>query len=185
MTAAHDRPVSVEPSDIATKIEALTTSDLHQLRVQWRKVFRREAPHHLTRSLLVRILAYRMQETAYGGLDRDSLRYLEKIAEGLRTGKESNSVPAVPDERRGRLRPGTLLEREHDSVMQRVMVVQDGFTWMNTTYTSLSEVARAITGTNWNGPRFFGLRGKDDISGSHLKASRMSRGTSSAEGSAP
>ncbi len=145
---------------VTARLAALTSSDLHQLRVQWRKLMRSEAPAHLTRSLLLRILAYKVQELAYGGLDRESVRYLDKIAERLEAG-DRNPVPPVPDPRRGRLRPGTMLEREHDGILQRVSVIDEGFSWQGTTYQSLSEVARAITGTNWNGPRFFGLRDKD------------------------
>lgn len=144
---------------VSAQLTALTNSDLHQLRVQWRKLMRSEAPPHLTRGLLLRILAYRVQELAYGGLDRESVRYLDRIAERLAAG-ERNPVPPVPDPRRGRLRPGTLLEREHGGVLHRVSVIEDGYNWQGRTFQSLSEVARAITGTNWNGPRFFGLRDK-------------------------
>jgi hypothetical protein len=70
-------------------------------------------------------------------------------------------VPPVPDPRRGRLRPGTFLEREHGGALHRVTVLENGFSWQGKAFQSLSEVARAITGTNWNGPRFFGLRDKD------------------------
>ncbi|MCO5091731.1 DUF2924 domain-containing protein [Bosea sp. (in: a-proteobacteria)] len=148
------------PDNVSAQLAALTSSDLHQLRVQWRKLMRNEAPAHLTRSLLLRILAYKVQELAYGGLDRESVRYLDRIAERLAAG-DPNPVPPVPDPRRGRLRPGTLLEREHGGTLHRVSVIEAGFSWQGRTYQSLSEVARAITGTNWNGPRFFGLRDKD------------------------
>lgn len=149
------------PADnVSAQLAALTSSDLHQLRVQWRKLMRSEAPAHLTRSLLLRILAYKVQELAYGGLDRESVRYLDRIAERLAAG-DTNPVPPVPDPRRGRLRPGTLLEREHGGTLHRVSVIEEGFSWQGRTYQSLSEVARAITGTNWNGPRFFGLRDRD------------------------
>jgi len=155
---------TLPPDALADKVSAqlavLTNSDLHQLRVQWRKLMRSQAPAHLTRSLLLRILAYKVQEIAYGGLERESVRYLDKIAERLQAG-DRNPVPPVPDPRRGRLRPGTLLEREHGGTLHRVSVVEAGFNWQGRIYQSLSEVARAITGTNWNGPRFFGLRDKD------------------------
>lgn len=156
---------------VSAQLAALTSSDLHQLRVQWRKLMRSQAPAHLTRSLLLRILAYRVQELAYGGLDRVSVRYLDKIAERLKAG-DRNPVPPVPDPRRGRLRPGTLLEREHGGTLHRVSVVEAGFTWQGRTYQSLSEVARAITGTNWNGPRFFGLRDKDASAREHRDPGR-------------
>lgn len=155
-------PVSEALADkVPAQLAALMRSDLHQLRVQWRKLMRSEAPAHLTRALLLRILAYKVQELAYGGLDRESVRYLDKIAERLQAG-DPNPVPPVSDPRRGRLRPGTLLEREHGGILHRVSVIDEGFSWRGKTYQSLSEVARAITGTNWNGPRFFGLRDKGD-----------------------
>lgn len=158
MTAAPHSDALTEK--VSAQLTALTNSDLHQLRVQWRKLMRSEAPPHLTRGLLLRILAYKVQELAYGGLDRESVRYLDRIAERLAAG-DRNPVPPVPDPRRGRLRPGTLLEREHGGVLHRVLVLEAGFSWQGRAFQSLSEVARAITGTNWNGPRFFGLRDKD------------------------
>lgn len=159
---------------VSAQLAALTSSDLHQLRVQWRKLMRSQAPGHLTRSLLLRILAYKVQELAYGGLDRESVSYLDKIAERLQAG-DRNPVPPVPDPRRGRLRPGTQLEREHGGALHRVSVIEAGFSWQGRTYRSLSEVARAITGTNWNGPRFFGLRDKDAPTREHSAASRGGR----------
>lgn len=169
---------TLPPDRLADKVSAhlavLTSSDLHQLRVQWRKLMRSEAPAHLTRALLLRILAYKVQELAYGGLDRESVRYLDKIAERLEAG-DRNPVPPVPDPRRGRLRPGTLLEREHGGTLHRVSVIEEGFSWQGRTYQSLSEVARAITGTNWNGPRFFGLREKDAQAREHTAAPRREK----------
>jgi hypothetical protein len=174
MTATPQSPALTER--VSAQLDALSSSDLHQLRVQWRKLMRSQAPAHLTRSLLLCILAYKVQELAYGGLDRESVRYLDKIAERLQAG-DRNPVPPVPDPRRGRLRPGTLLEREHGGTLHRVSVIEAGFSWKGTTYQSLSEVARAITGTNWNGPRFFGLRDKDATGREH-PGSRSERGVS-------
>ncbi|WP_240540037.1 DUF2924 domain-containing protein [Salinarimonas soli] len=136
-------------------MSALGDLDLHALRVRWRKLFRKEAPGHLTRSLLLRILAYRVQANAFGDLDRETLRFLDRIARGRRAG-EATPVPPVAETRT--LKAGSQLVREHDGVMHRVTVVEGGYAWEGTTYGSLSEVARAITGTRWNGPRFFGLR---------------------------
>jgi Protein of unknown function (DUF2924) len=77
---------------------------------------------------------------------------------GYRRSKAPPPVPPVPD-RRG-LKPGTILVREHAGVLHRVVVMENGFAWEGKTFRSLSEAAQAITGTNWNGPRFFGLRSK-------------------------
>lgn len=168
---------------VSAQLAALTSCDLHQLRVKWRKLMRSEAPTHLTRGLLLRILAYKVQELAYGGLDRESVRYLDKIAERLAAG-DRNPVPPVPDPRRGRLRPGTLVEREHGGTLHRVSVIEAGFNWQGRTYQSLSEVARAITGTNWNGPRFFGLRDKDAPAREHKDPRRERRASDGGSGSA-
>ncbi len=82
----------------------------------------------------------------------------KRRAAGQRSSKRPPPIPPVPDKRS--LKPGTILAREHNGELHRVMVLDDGFAWNGATYRSLSEVARAITGTNWNGPRFFGLRDK-------------------------
>ncbi len=142
--------------ELASALRALPELDLHELRVRWRKLYRRPAPAHLRRALLIRIMAYRMQADVLGHLDRDAARFLDRVAAALKAGKGKDAVPPVPRVRR--LKPGTLLVREHDGVLQRVTVMADGYAWNGQTYSSLSEVARAITGTNWNGPRFFGLR---------------------------
>jgi hypothetical protein len=91
---------------------------------------------------------------ALGDLDKTTVRLLDRIADDARSGKPVE-VP-VPD--RVGLRPGTLLAREWEGAPQRVMVLVEGFAWNGNTYPSLSQVARAIAGTRWNGPRFFGLR---------------------------
>jgi hypothetical protein len=106
---------------------------------------------------------YRVQANAFGDLDRETLRTLERIARAHRAG-ERKPVPAAPDPRT--LKPGTVLLREHDGHMQAVTVMPDGFAWRGTTYSSLSKVALAITGTHWNGPRFFGLRDRAPRGGS-------------------
>ncbi len=108
-------------------------------------------------------MAYKIQADALGDLDRETVRFLDAVAAdwkkrkaaGVRLGKAPPPVPPVPARRS--LKPGTILAREHNGELHRVVVSQDGFAWNGMTYGSLSEVARAITGTNWNGPRFFGL----------------------------
>jgi hypothetical protein len=148
-------PASADP--IAADVARLGDLDLHELRVRWRKLFRKEAPPHLSRFLLHRMLAYRIQANAYGDLDRETIRFLDRIAKQRAKGTKS-LIPPVEDTRAGRLKAGTVLVREHDGALHQVTVVQDGFAWNGIIYDSLSAVARAITGTNWNGPRFFGLR---------------------------
>jgi hypothetical protein len=152
---------------IEDEIASLERLDVHALRIRWRKLFRSAAPPHLPRYLLLRIIAYRTQANAFGDLDRETVRFLDEIARAHmerrsratgRKGKAPLLIPAVSERRS--LKPGTMLVREHAGVLHQVIVESRGFAWNGTTYNSLSEVARAITGTRWNGPRFFGLRGK-------------------------
>jgi Protein of unknown function (DUF2924) len=162
---AGARAEATAPDPIDHELARLADLDIHALRVRWRKLFRTTAPPHIPRYLLLRIIAYRIQANAYGDLDRQSVRFLEKIAresEARRaSGEKRRGVPPVPPvEQRRSMKPGTVLVREHGGTMHRVTVLADGFAWDGVTYRSLSEVARAITGTNWNGPRFFGLRDK-------------------------
>ena len=138
---------------------------LDGLRLRWRKLFRTPAPSHLPRYLLFRILGYRLQANVYGDLDRETVRFLNRVAKEWkkrRANGEPRSLKAIPAPNRRSLKPGTLLAREHGGTMHRVVVVADGYLWNEKTYRSLSEVARAITGTNWNGPRFFGLRDRSE-----------------------
>ena len=139
-----------------SEIAHLRGLDLDGLRARWRSLTGRAAPAHVPRTLLLRVLAYRLQAAALGDLDRASARLLERIASAGRAGKQA-AIP-VPD--RMGLKPGTVLVREWEGTPQHVMVLADGFAWNDNTYQSLSQVARAITGTRWNGPRFFGLRDK-------------------------
>ena len=117
---------------------------------------RRRAPPHLPRHLLFRILAYRLQADRLGELDADSRRLLDRI--GAEPLDGIDRLVADLNRSRTELRAGTLLTREWDGRLQRVMVLADGFSWNGKTYRSLSKVAFAITGARWNGPRFFGLR---------------------------
>jgi hypothetical protein len=144
--------------DLDAEITALGDLDLESLRRRWRSLSGKPAPLHLTRGLLVRLIAYRLQAQAYGGLDRETRRILEAIAREQkgRGGKQKSAVPPRSELRP--LLPGTHLVREHAGVLHRVMVLEEGFAWNGTVHGSLSEVARAITGTRWNGHRFFGLR---------------------------
>jgi Protein of unknown function (DUF2924) len=102
--------------------------------------FGRVPPAVLSKDLLGRMIAARLQERAFGGLDRDSLRFLESLARHQR-----------PPRRQ--LKPGTVLVREYQGRRHIVTTVRDGFDWQGTTYPSLSAIARAITGTAWSGPR--------------------------------
>jgi len=125
------------------KLEALKTADIPQLRHDWQAYFGQAPPPRLGRDLLMRALAWKLQTDHYGGLSLALKRRLK--------GKISPTK---------KFKTGTRLMREWRGKIEVVEVIETGFFWSNKTYKSLSAVARAITGTRWSGPRFFGLDGK-------------------------
>jgi hypothetical protein len=149
-------PAVPDRESLDNEIARLRGLDVGELRARWHTVFRRRAPPHLTRHLLFRILAYRLQADQLGDLDAGARRVLDRIGSG--PSEDIDRLVADLKRPRTELRAGTLLTREWDGDLQRVMVLADGFTWNGKTYRSLSKVAFAITGSRWNGPRFFGLR---------------------------
>jgi hypothetical protein len=145
------------------EIAHLRGLDLGGLRARWQSVFQRQAPVHLTRHLLFAVIAYRLQADRFGDLDHATKQVLDRtIAKEARPTLSSRL--ASFDQKRTELTPGTVLVREWDRQSQRVTVLANGFAWNGKTYDSLSKVAFAITGTKWNGPRFFGLRDKENRS---------------------
>jgi hypothetical protein len=138
------------------EIARLRDFDVAALRARWQTVFRQKPPAHLPRHLLYRVLAYRLQADQLGDLDADSKRLLDRAESPEQAGQR-----AVDQGRRiAEIKPGTMLSREWKGHMQRVAVLADGFAWNGKTYPSLTKAAFAITGTRWNGPKFFGLRDK-------------------------
>jgi hypothetical protein len=127
---------------ITQEVRALEALDLHGLRDEWRKRYG-EPPKMRSRELLARLLAWRVQADAFGGLDATTIRLL----------KSDNMPPPKP-----RLAPGDRLRRDWQGRRHDVEVLEKGFRYSGKDYRSLSEIARAITGTRWNGLRFFGLR---------------------------
>jgi hypothetical protein len=149
-------PAGSDRQQLDAEIARLRDVDAGALRARWQVVFGRRPPAHLPRHLLYRVLAYRLQADALGDLDRESQRLLD----GLDTGATARQRAPKPTQPAISLRPGTVLGREWNGQIHRVAVQADGFAWNGTTFPSLSTVASAITGTRWNGPRFFGLRDK-------------------------
>jgi hypothetical protein len=150
-------------SSIENEIAHLRGLNLKGLRSRWQGIFQRPAPAHLTQHLLFALIAYRLQADRFGDLDRATRQMLNGMI-SKEAGPAVSARLASFDQKRTKLTPGTVLVREWDRQSQRVMVLADGFAWNGQTYDSLSKVAFAITGTRWNGPRFFGLRDKDDRS---------------------
>jgi hypothetical protein len=151
----------VEESALREAVAVLAALDLTGLRLQWRNVFGGSAPAHLPKLLLSRILAYRVQADAIGDLPDALLRTLagfgpRESGGGSQTGTAGSPWTTQPQRR---IKPGSVLVREWDGRLHRVMVLEEGFAWEGKTYRSLSKVAGAITGGHWNGPRFFGLTG--------------------------
>jgi Protein of unknown function (DUF2924) len=137
---------SADLAAIEVEIERIRSLDLDALRAEWRKVFKRTQPSCLTKDILGRMIAYRLQERVLGGLDRQTAKMLDRLARGGKAAAELNR----------RLKPGTVLLREHQGERHEVTVTPDGYIWRGATFPSLSAIAGAITGTSWNGRRFFG-----------------------------
>lgn len=149
--------IGLGPQDQKTvdvEIARMRDLDIGELRNHWHTVFRHRAPLHLPRQLIFRILAHRLQSDRLGGLEGE----YERILDGTTTPEASGKRAADLNRRSFSLRPGTVLGREWRGRIQRVAVLTDSFAWNGKTYPSLSKVAFAITGTRWNGPKFFGLR---------------------------
>jgi Protein of unknown function (DUF2924) len=150
----HAKNGRAQPDRKALDVEIarLRELDVGALRARWHTVFGRRSPPHLPRHLLFRILAYRLQADHLGDLDPESQRLLDRSETPEKAGRRAANQTRTP--------VGTVLGREWNGQMQRVTVLENGFAWRGKTYQSLSKVALAITGTRWNGPRFFGLRDK-------------------------
>jgi len=134
---------------IEAEIDRIRSLGLDDLRTLWRTTFRSSPPKGFTKDLVVRFICWHIQEQAFGGLDPQAAKVLDGLAQ--------NDKP--PDRR---FKAGTVLVREYQGERHTVTVVPDGYVWRESTYASLSTIARAITGTAWNGPRFFGLRTRRD-----------------------
>jgi hypothetical protein len=156
MPRATTRPVSPDWRKLDIEVARLRGLDVRELQARWHTVFRRRAPPHLARHLLFRILVYQLQADGLGGLAPETARLLDRSGSPTDVGK----LAAEFNQRKAELRPGTILVREWDGQLHRIMVLADGFAWKDTIYPSLTKVAFAMTGTRWNGPRFFGLRDK-------------------------
>jgi hypothetical protein len=135
---------SAAGTSLEEELATVAAANLDQLRPRFRALFRVPARDCLSRDVVARLIAYRLQEQRLGKLDRSLAEQVDRLGRG--------------QEPRRRLKVGTVLVRQHNGSMHEVMVVPGGFLWNGDTYASLSTIAKRITGTSWNGPRFFGLR---------------------------
>jgi Protein of unknown function (DUF2924) len=143
----------VDPA-VEDELDRLATMPTAQLRVRYREVFRTDPPKAFGPDLLRRSIAQRIQEKAYGGLSRPTQRLLDQMVKAYAA--KPNGKIALPR----RIKPGSVLVREWKGKSHRVTVLADGFAYDGQSFANLSEIAVLITGTRWNGPRFFGLRSK-------------------------
>lgn len=136
--------------ELSQRIAALNGLTAQQLRDEWRRLYRGQPPR-LSRDLLIRTIAYRMQELVYGGLSKATQRKLDALTKEL---KVKGSIVVTPDKS---LRSGARLVREWRGKTHTVVVTEDGFEYAGKTFPSLTKIAHAVTGAHWSGPRFFGL----------------------------
>jgi hypothetical protein len=144
-------PKAVDPA-VEAELDRLPTMPIAGLRKRYGELFRTEPPKAFGPDLLRRSIAHRIQEKAYGGLPASTRRLLDQLVKAAMT--KPNGRLELPR----RIKPGSELVRTWKGKNYRVMVMADGFAHDGKTFASLSEIASEITGTRWNGPRFFGLR---------------------------
>lgn len=146
-------PVSEkEREKLAVELGGLESLSTPQLRARWKTLYETEAPPRFSRDLLVRAVAYRMQERVLGGLKPATRRVLERAAQDARSHRPIQVAPVR------KLGAGAILIREWGGTKHHVTVIESGVVFHGKRYRSLSEVARVITGSRWSGPLFFGLR---------------------------
>ena len=151
MSVRQRLEATVDPA-VEAELDRLPTAPIADLRNRYRELFRTEPPKAFGPDLLRRSIAHRIQEKAYGGLPASTRRLLDQLV------KAAMAKPNGRLELRRRIKPGSELVRTWKGKSYRVMVMADGFAHDGKTFASLSEIASEITGTRWNGPRFFGLR---------------------------
>jgi len=158
MVMQQTAPAQTTDPAVEDELDRLVVMPIAQLRVRYREVLRTNPPKAFGPDLLRRSIAHRIQEKAYGGLSRSAQRVLDQMMKAYAA--RPNGKIVLPR----RIKPGSVLVREWKGKSHRVTVLADGFVYDGDTYSNLSEIAVLITGTRWNGPRFFGLRSKAEES---------------------
>src|SRR6266481_3998219 len=169
---------TIDHAALETEIGRLPSLSLLELRNRWKTLFGHPAPKSLRRNFLARAVAYQMQVEAYGGLSAATKRRLREISNAIRN-SEANAIPGS-----SRIKPGTQMIRQWQNTTHTVTALAERFEWNGRTYKSLSAVANAITGTNWNGFSFFGIKrapsGNKNASGPRRSNSRANPDVSTA-----
>ena len=146
----NDRARKPGLSDIEAEIAGLLDRSTQELRIAWRKWHRTEPPHGISRDLLIRSLAYELQQRAYGSPNRALRRRLQTLAAASEKGARAGDPGMV-------LKAGSTLVREWRGHTHAVLIRENGFEYEGQRYRSLTVIAERITGAHWSGPRFFGL----------------------------
>ena len=157
----QDERFSKSPETIPLRFASLRSSSIAELKQQWRALYNSEPPHRISRELLTRAVAYRIQEQARGGLKPSTRRLL------VRLGNDARGVQPLKFEPAATASAGTVLVRDWHGTAHEVRVLDRGVLYKRRRYRSLTEVATVITGAHWNGPRFFGLRSTRGQEASH------------------
>ena len=147
-------PIMPAPSNsqsLSEQIGCVQQLTLAELRAEWRRLFRTQPPS-LSRDLIIRAIAYRLQELTHGGLPKATRRKLAGLANELKADGQISADPGP------QIKPGARLVREWRGRTHMVTVTDEAFDYAGRSYPSLTKIARAITGAHWSGPRFFGLR---------------------------
>ena len=150
----QDKTLPKSHEALSRKLASIRSLPIKELKQQWRSLYNSEPPHRVSRELLIRAVAYRIQEQALGGLKPFTRKLLERLACDARSGRPLKLSPCASAS------AGTVLMREWQGIAHEVKVLDRGVLYERKRYRSLSEVARLITGARWSGPLFFGLRSK-------------------------
>src|SRR6266436_5682974 len=149
--------MKAEPTNLQKQLEQLKQLKPEELRRRWQTLFGSNPPPRIRSSLMVQAIARRLQEKALGGIKPSTQRLLLGVAEDAGAGRKVSATA-----KKIQPRPGTVLVREWHGTKHQVSVLKDGFLYRSKRYGSLSQIARSITGTQWSGPLFFGLKSRSE-----------------------